>query len=242
MKKLKNVLKYLTLLILLVCLGFVYGFSNARNGQKTMGEPAIEFQSETNNFLTQAMVNKLLIQNQKTVQNQAKSVIDLYQLEEEVLKNPYIEKASLFITIDGTLNTRIQQRQPIARVITSKKTYYLDLQGVEVPLSTNYSARVPLITGVEKEEDLVNIMQLLYKIVDDELLKKEVIGIHKDRSDELFLTVRSGNYKIAFGKLIEINQKLRKLKGFYSKALLDSTLYKYKTINIKYHNQVVGVK
>jgi cell division protein FtsQ len=127
-------------------------------------------------------------------------------------------------------------------VITNKKTYYLDLQGVEVPLSNNYSARVPLITGVEKDKDFIEIMKLLRKIIGDELLKKEVIGIHMDRSDELLLTVRSGNYKIAFGKLREINQKLKKLKGFYSKALSDSTIYKYKTINIKYHNQVVGVK
>lgn len=242
MKRLKKILKYLTLLILLVSMGLLYSFSNARNGQKIVGEPTIEFQSKMNNFLTIQMVNKLLIQNQKTVQIQAKSVIDLYQLEKEVLKNPYIEKASLFITIDGTLNTRIQQRQPIARVITRKKTYYLDLQGVEVPLSANYSARVPLITGVEKEEDLVKVMLLLRKIIADELLKNEVIGIHMDRSKELLLTVRSGNYKIAFGKVEEINQKLRKLKGFYSKALSDSTIYKYKTINIKYHNQVVGVK
>lgn len=242
MKRLKKALKYLTLLILLGFLGFLYSFSNAKNGQKKVSEPVIEFLSKTNNFLTRSMVNKLLIQNNEAVKNQAKSVIDLYQLEEEVLKNPYVEKASLFITIDGTLNTHIQQRQPIARIITNKETYYLDSQGVKVPLSKNYSARVPLITGVEKDKDLVGVMQLLRKIIGDSLLKKEVIGIHMDRSNELLFTVRSGDYKIAFGKLEEVNQKLKKLKGFYSKALSDSTIYKYKTINIKYHNQVVGVK
>lgn len=240
--KLKRILKYVMLLILLGSIGFLYGFSNTRNGEKKVKKVDIEFLSEMNNFLSQSMVNKLLIQNNQTVQNQAKSVIDLYLLEKEVLKNPYVEKASLFITIDGTLNTHIQQRQPIARVITNKETYYLDSQGVKVPLSENYSARVPLITGVEKDKDFVEIMQLLHKIVGDDFFKKEIIGIHMDRSKELLLTVRSGNYKIAFGRLDEINQKLKKLKAFYSKALLDSTIYKYKTINIKYHNQVVGVK
>ena len=38
------------------------------------------------------MVNKLLIQKNKTVKNQAKSVIDLYKLENEVSKNQYVEK------------------------------------------------------------------------------------------------------------------------------------------------------
>tara|TARA_R110002073_G_scaffold89852_6_gene212539 strand:+ start:57973 stop:58698 length:726 start_codon:yes stop_codon:yes gene_type:complete len=240
--KFKKALKYLFLMILLSSLMLLYGFSNDRNGLKKIQINAVEFDSEGVNFLTDAMVNKLLIQNNATVKNQAKSVIDLYRLEKEILKNPYIEKASLFITINGTLNSQIKQRKPIARVVTSNKTYYLDSQGIEVPLSENYSARVPLITGVKKDKDLTDVALLLEKILDDEFLKKEIVGIHLNRSKECLLTVRSGNYKIEFGLLKEIEQKFRKLKAFYNKALSDGTIYKYKTINIKYHNQVVGVK
>ena len=39
-----------------------------------------------------------------------------------------------------------------------------------------------------------------------------------------------------------LKKKTKKLKAFYSKVFLDSTIHKYKTINIKYHNQVVGEK
>lgn len=240
--KLKRTLKYLLLLILLSSLGFLYGFSNHRNGKKKVEKINIDFESGENNFLTHGMVNKLLIQNDKSVQNQAKSVIDLYRLEKEILKNPYIEKASLFITIDGTLNSLIKQRTPIARVIADDETYYLDSQGVKVPLSDNYSARVPLITGVQKDQNLGEVNQLLRKIIADDFLKKEIVGIHFENSKECLLTVRSGNYKIEFGGLQEIDQKFRKLKAFYNKTFLDSTIHKYKTINIKYHNQVVGVK
>jgi len=240
--KLKRILKYLFLLILLGSLGFLYSFSNIRNAKKKVENIQVKFESGDNLFLTHSMVNKLLIQNDTTVQNQAKSVIDLYRLEKEVLKNPYIEEASLFITIDGTLNSLIKQRTPIARVITGDKPYYLDSQGVEVPLSENYSARVPLITGVKKDQNLGEVYLLLQKIIADSFLKKEIIGIHINNSEECLLTVRSGNYKIEFGELKEMDQKFRKLKAFYNKTFLDSTIHKYKTINIKYHNQVVGVK
>ena len=241
--KLKRILKYLLLLILLVSLGFLYSFSNVRNGQKTIEEVQVEFESGEESFFDPFHgVNKLLIQNDSSVQNQAKSVIDLYRLEEEVLKNPYIEKASLFITIDGTLHSLIKQRTPVARVITGKRTYYLDLQGEEIPLSANYSARVPLITGVKEEQNLNEVVQLLQTITADDFLRKEIIGIHFRSSDDCLLTVRSGNYQIEFGELKEMNQKFRKLKAFYNKTFLDSTIHTYKTINIKYHNQVVGVK
>jgi cell division protein FtsQ len=187
------------------------------------------------------MVNKLLIQNDSSVQNQAKSVIDLHRLEDEVVKNHYIEEASLFMTIDGTLHTRIKQRTPIARVITGSESYYLDSQGEEIPLSENYSARVPLITGVKQDDDLREVSLLLEKIVADDFLKKEIIGIHLNGSHECVLTVRSGDYKIEFGELNQMEQKFRKLKAFYNKTF-STDIQKYKTINIKYHNQVVGVK
>lgn len=240
--KLKKILKYLMLLILITSLGFLYSFSNVKNGQRIIENIEVEFESGENLFLTHSMVNKLLIQNDSLVQNQAKSVIDLYDLEEEVLKNPYIEKASLYLNIDGTLNSLIKQRTPIARIMAGDEVYYLDKKGVEVPLSKNYSARVPLVTGIKGKKSLQKVYQLLQIIVADDFLKKEIIGIHFKGSNECVFTVRSGDYKIEFGELIEMNQKFRKLKAFYNKTFLDSTIHTYKTINIKYHNQVVGVK
>tara|TARA_B110000503_G_scaffold72919_1_gene112746 strand:- start:932 stop:1657 length:726 start_codon:yes stop_codon:yes gene_type:complete len=240
--RLKRIMKYVFLLILLSFMGFLYGFSNHRNTQKIIQKTAVEFHSNESYFLTQTMVNKLLIQNNERLQKQAKSVIDLYKLEEQVLENPYIEKASLFMTIDGTLNSFIKQRQPIARIFTGNSSYYIDSQAVKVPISENYSARVPLITGVDDEKEVSELMVLLNKIVGDDFLNKEIIGIHLQATKEYMMTVRSGDYTIEFGTLTEIDSKIKKLKAFYSKVFLDSTIHKYKTINIKYHNQVVGIK
>lgn len=240
--RLKRIMKYVFLLVLLGFMCFLYGFSNHRNTQKIIQKTAVEFYSNESYFLTQTMVNKLLIQNNERVQKQAKSVIDLYKLEEQVLENPYIEKASLFMTIDGTLNSFIKQRQPIARIFTGNSSYYIDSQAVKVPISENYSARVPLITGVDDEKEVSELMVLLNKIVGDDFLNKEIVGIHLQTTKEYMMTVRSGDYTIEFGKLTAIDSKIKKLKAFYSKVFLDSTIHKYKTINIKYHNQVVGIK
>ena len=223
-------------------MAFLYGFSNKRNEEKSIQNIVVQFEAGSNDFLSQSMVNKLLIQNNTSVQNQAKSVIDLYQLENKVLSNPYVEEATLFITVDGILNSTIKQRTPIARVLTSGASYYLDLQGVKVPLSKKYSARVPLVTGVKHDKDLTEIYQLLKLIIADDFLKKEIVGIHKTDSDEYIFAVRSGDYKVEFGRYQQVENKFRKLKAFYNKTFLDKTINNYKTINIKYRNQVVGVK
>ena len=240
--KLKKFLKYIFLPILLGGIGFLYGFSNQRNSQQTITKSVVKFQSNEPYFLTEEIVNKLLIQNNAIVKKQAKSVIDLYKLEEQVLESPYVEKVSLFITVDGNLNTVIKQREPIARILNGNLSYYVDSQAVKVPISENYSARVPVISGISNEKEVSSLIVLLNKIVDDDFLSKEIIGIELRAQNEYMFTVRSGNYRINFGDLNEIDSKIKKLKAFYSKVFLDSTIHKYKTINIKYHNQVVGEK
>jgi len=240
--KLKKFLKYIFLPILLGGIGFLYGFSNQRNSQQIITKSVVKFQSNEPYFLTEEIVNKLLIQNNAIVKKQAKSVIDLYKLEEQVLESSYVEKVSLFITVDGNLNTVIKQREPIARILNGNSSYYIDSQAVKVPISENYSARVPVISGISNEKEVSSLIVLLNRIVDDNFLSKEIIGIELRAQNEYMFTVRSGNYRINFGDLNEIDSKIKKLKAFYSKVFLDSTIHKYKTINIKYHNQVVGEK
>jgi cell division protein FtsQ len=240
--KFKSVLKYLLFAVLIGFLSFLYSFTSVRNSQNKVAKIEVKFQAGNNNFLTHFMVNKLLIQNDIIVTNQAKSVIDLYHLENNVLKNPYVEKAAVFLTIGGVLKTNIKQRTPIARIFSNKDTYYIDKQGVKVPLSSNYSARVLLVQGVENSADIKMILPLISYILEDDFLHKEIVGIVKSDVDEYKFSVRSGNYKIDFGKLKDLEVKFNKLKAFYNTTYKNKTIQEYKTITVKYHNQVVGAK
>ena len=85
-------------------------------------------------------------------------------------------------------------------------------------------------------------MPLLSKIVEDNFLQKEIVGVQKNEENEFEFAVRSGNYKIDFGKLSEMDIKFKKLKAFYNKTFEDNSIENYKTINVKYHNQVVCTK
>ena len=240
--KFNKVLIYIGFLLLVSLLVFLYFFSLKRNSSKIVKEVVVEFSAGDNNFLTHSMVNKLLIQNDSSVKNQAKSVIDLYKLEKTVSENAYVEKAAVFLTIDGSLKSIVKQRVPVARIIHANGSYYIDKQGIKIPLSKNYSARVMLISGVETDKDIKDLLPLISYILEDNFLRKEVVGIKKFVDAQYQFSVRSGNYKIDFGKLTEIDIKFKKLKAFYNKSFEDQSIQNYKMINIKYHNQVVCTK
>ena len=238
----KKVATYVSFFLLLVFLGFLYGFAKGKNGVKKVKNTVVEFEAGDNNFLTHSIVDKLLIQNKKFVKNQPKRVVDLHLLETNVSANPYVEKAAVFLTINGVLKTLIKQRKPIARIVNKGKSYYVDKFGVEIPLSANFSARVPLVSGIKGADDINELIGLIKVIDDNDFLSKEIIAIQKNTQNEYVFTVRSGEYKIILGKLENVNVKFKKLIAFYNKALTDKTIKNYKTINVKYHNQVVCTK
>ena len=61
----KKVITYLFSLLLIGALAFLYSFSSVKNSSKKIHKVDVEFVGENNYFLTQSMVNKLLIQNQR---------------------------------------------------------------------------------------------------------------------------------------------------------------------------------
>ncbi len=115
-------------------------------------------------------------------------------------------------------------------------------QGVKLPVSLHYSARVPVVFGVKTPADLEEVYRFLKEINKDDFLKNEVVGIHKTNKKEFEIRVRSGDYIIVFGKCERLKQKFFNLKAFYSKAFLEDKMKTYKTINLTYHNQVVCTK
>jgi cell division protein FtsQ len=53
---------------------------------------------------------------------------------------------------------------------------------------------------------------------------------------------RNFDYQIDFGTLTNVEQKFKNYKAFFQKAVLDSSLYKYKKIDLRFTEQVVCTK
>lgn len=238
----RQVIIYPIFVSLLLVLSVLYGFTKNRNLDRNVHSIEVKFAEGDNSFLTHETVNKLLIQSEVTVKNQAKRILDLHSLEEKVLANPYVDKAKVFVTPGGLIKTHISQKEPVARIISGAQMYYVDDKGYEFPLSTNYSARVPLVKGEDLSSNIEEITKLIRFISQDDFLKKEITGIRVTNTKEYILHVRSGDYTVHFGKFDNVNVKFKKLKAFYNKSLKDKSISKYETINLKYRNQVVCTK
>ena len=221
---------------------FLYSFTSNRNSHRKLKKSEVIFVGENNNFVKQESVNKLLIENSSDVKSIAKDELNLNKLENSINAHPMIQKSDVFVSVDGVLKAVVQQKTPVARVVDEQGSFYIDYEGNTMPLSDNYTARVPLISGENNLKNKKKLSEVLKMIYDDEFLKKNIIGIQVLSNESLLMSNRNFDYQIDFGRMLNEEQKFKNYKAFFQKAVLDSTLYKYKKISLRFTHQVVCTK
>ena len=213
----------------------------------------ITITSKQNNlFVDEKNVRQLLMAaTAGKIKGQPLATINLHQLEQLLEDNQWIKDAELYFDNRDVLHITITEREPIARIFTTIGTsYYIDSSGQRMPLSDKKSARVPVFTGYpeikrpnEKDNDLFNQVKTaaLY-IINDPFFMTQVsqIDITADRNFEMIPVV--GNHLVKLGNGENITQKFHRLFVFYNEVLGKAGFDKYKTIDVEYAGQIIGIK
>lgn len=228
-------------MVLLVLIAFLFAFSSLRNAERDVLNVAVNFIGKDNLFITQETVDKLLIQKEGDLTKVPKEILDLNGLEIALISNPMIKTAEVYLTVNGEVRADIKQRTPIARVSTDA-SYYIDDEGLSMPLSANYAARVPLVKGYVKKNNLENIFVIAEKIYNDEFLKTHIVEIYQKQDKTIILKTRVFDFEIVLGNLDRLDKKINNFKAFYQKAKKDKSLNKYSKVNLQFENQVVCTK
>lgn len=221
---------------------FLFSFTSKRSESRKISKLTVIFVGDNAPFVNQQTVNKLLIENNTDAKSIGKDKLDLNKLEKALNSQEMIEKSEVFVSVDGVLKAVVKQKTPIARVFDGEDSFYIDYEGNTMPLSTNFTARVPLVSGEINKKNSEELAELFRIIHDDAFLKKNIIGVQIMPSGGLRMLNRNYNFQIDFGRTIRMNAKFNNYKAFFQKAVLDSSLYKYKIIDLRFAQQVVCTK
>ena len=221
----------------LILTGFMFSFSNQRNQQRLLRDIQVNFVEGEQPMMTVEAVNKLLIQKYGPLRNVPKERVVLNTIESVLQTHDMVKDAQVYLTVDGELNTKITQRQPIGRV-AGERSFYLDDQGLQMPLSPNHSARVPIITGEITGKTLEDAYVILKHINQDPFLSKNVIGIHIQGESDYQLKFRLEHFVVRLGDVTDLDEKFQNFKAFYAKAIQENTLMSYQVVSLEIENQV----
>jgi len=238
MKKVLQILKWGMLLSLMVV---VLSFTNQKQNKQMVFLNQINIEVSEDEFMTQQIALKYIEQHNFNFDSVALSNFYLNELEIAFLQHPAIKNAEVYSNQEGMININLQQRKAVVRIKTDDTDYYLDEQGIKMPLSLEYTPRVLVVTGEVNESNYSSIFSFVERINKDKFWKSQITQVHFNNK-EVIIIPRVGSQKIHFGTLTDVNKKLRNLYQFYKQAMPIKGWQTYSEISLAYNNQIVCTK
>ncbi len=172
--------------------------------------------------------------------------------------NPWIESTSSYVDLDGTLNVSIKEHKPAFRVFgTNGQSAYITSEGVLLPTSDSHTPHLLIASGnfsfdpalphcladsVEADRNLICAMSIDKAIGRNDFIKSCIGQVYCNAANEFELVVTGIDARIIVGDTCQIDDKLKRLEVFVKSKAGSSELRNFKTINLKYRNQIVCTK
>lgn len=208
----------------------------------------------TQAFVSQTDVYGIIEENNGALVGKPLKYLPLQEMEDNLKQNPFIKEVRVFSEMDGTVNVKIEQREAVLRVINSiGNDFYVDHAGVKFPTSKLYAPHITVANGniserFDGKRDTVGstILKDLLKVAtfltSDSLWSSQVEQLYVNEEHDIEVVPRVGNQKIILGDADSLEKKFDKLLVFYKQIVPKAGWGTYKTVNLKFSNQIVCEK
>lgn len=176
--------------------------------------------------------------------------INTHRLENKLSAYTTLDNVEIFRKIEargfsfhGKLVVNVDERTPVVRIKNANEDYYLDYMGVEIPVSAKYVDRILIASGTKPDEKIkMSLLKMADFVNKDAFWRAQIEQVFIQENGELLLLPQVGDYLIEFGTPDDYLLKFRNLKAVYQEGFKNMGWNKYKTISVKYRNQVVCTK
>jgi len=174
-------------------------------------------------------------------------MIDMRAVEDFLELNPYLRQADVYLGASGRLVLNLHQRVPLMRVVdNSGRHWYVDTDTVRMPVSTHFTARVPLVNGNfpvtadVKQWPMDDLFRITEMLQDDDFMGSLIDQIYVESPQKIWLVPRLGPSRILLGTTEDLESKVERITKFYKKALPAQGWDAYSYIDTRFAGQIVA--
>ena len=180
------------------------------------------------------------------------AAVNLDSIERAIRARGEVMSVQVYAADPQTVAARMTQRKPVVRLENGPQHWYADPEGYLFPV--NNAVDVPVVTGhlplhladayrgsvpEENRTWLLSLVELACYIDSKPVLQREIAQIDIADNGDIVLYTRSAGPAIIFGDSGGYVEKFRKLEAWWRNIAPQATEKKYKTINLKYNNQII---
>ncbi|MEY3983536.1 MAG: hypothetical protein RL160_1093 [Bacteroidota bacterium] len=204
-------------------------------------------------FITPQDVVQALAPDGSAYKGKTVASLHLDRLEAKMQEHPYVAACEVHADLSGNIQVRIRQKNVLLRIINKTgQSYYLGEDGQKLPFSNKFTPNVPVASGFIEEQlqdsaypktpVLKQLQQLAAYLNKHPMWSAQIEQVYVDNFSEFLLIPRVGNHSIALGTCEQLEEKMGKLRIFYTKALPSLGWDHYSKINLSYRGQVVATR
>lgn len=221
----------------------IWWFSDQTENRICKGVRIEIIDSIPDGFITGDYIRSILTRNKISPEGMKISDVNLEQIEQLMLEESHIERASCYYDAACKLCIKVVPQQPVLHVINQNgRDYYLSSTGLTME-TANFNVDLCVATGNITEEFAAEHLLEFAKFIHNDLFWNEQIEqIHVESPDQIKLYPRVGQHVIELGSINNFPEKLHHLRIFYREGLERVGWNKYKKISLAYDNQIVCTK
>ena len=178
--------------------------------------------------------------------------VNLNTLEKYLQTIRWVKNVELFLDNTQSLQVRIEQRTPIARIFTaSGNSFYIDKEGLQLPLKQLTVLRLPVFTNIPSDQEklskpdsllLNDVLHFTQAVATDSFFMAQTAQVNIANNGDFELVPSVGDHLVLIGSVENIEDKLNRLYTFYKKVWVQSGLNAYQVIDCRFDNQIVALK
>ena len=241
----KKILLLIAMLALIVYLVVAITAFNNKPHYQTCNDLELTIKDTINaGFINKGELKNILQQQGIYPIGKKMDLISTKYLEIVLEKYPLIDQAECYKTPSGKVCIEVTQRFPLLRIMADNgDNYYIDNKGSIMPPEAKCIAHRVVITGnVEKYFAKSNLYKFGLYLQNNKFWDAQIEQINVLPDKDVELVPRVGNHVIFLGKLDDFEQKLGRLKTFYTKGLNQVGWNKYSRISLEFKNQIICSK
>lgn len=251
----KTLLVVTDILLLGYLVTAMVSFNNPDNSAQKCSQVSINIADEnTNGFLNAQEVKNILERNRLYPIGKPSETINPRNIEDYLLKSPFVNTAQCYKTQNGHVCITITQRLPIIRVKNNLgDDYYLDERGGILP-NSKYTSDLIIATGYVQKQSSMLLATIAKELMNSDLWRNQVEQINLLQDQGIEIVPRVGDHIVYLGippkvkkdqeKAIStfIHSKLDRLEKFYKYGLNEAGWNKYHYISLEFDNQIICKK
>jgi len=250
MRIVKKILVILAWISLAGAIGFTIYYAYSEWISVRCQSVVVNINPNSPRFLNEEEIADMIEKSGEPIIGHRLSAININKLETRLTTFTTLDNVEIFRKVDskglsftGKLVISVDERTPVLRFKNATEDYYMDQKGIKVPVSSKYVERILLAEGTIPDEIVKKSLLKMADFVNkDEFWRAQIEQVFVQANGELLCVPQVGDYLIEFGTPDDYELKFRNLRAVYQQGFKNMGWNRYKTISVKYRNQVVCTK